>query len=810
MAGVEIDGKFFSLNGRRFAFRGVTYGTFAPREDSALFPSRSQIKSDFASIQNSGFDTVRTYTEPPDDLLDLAADWGLHVFAGVHWNDWRYLRGASRRQQREVARDARQIVAGAARRLAGNDTVAAISVGNEIPADVVRWVGTSRVASLVRELADTVREQDPGRLVTYANYPTTEYLPLEALDFLTFNVFLEGANDLKRYLNRLHNLAGDRPLVLGELGAHASAGEYGDCAQASAIRLQLETALERGVGGTCVFSWTDEWSVAGEQVLGWQFGLTRTDRSPRAALRVIEDFNRRSVADLTPAHGWPSVAVVICAYNAESTLEECLRHVSALDYRPLEVIVVDDGSRDDTVDVARGFPHVRLVRIDHAGLGAARNAGYRAARSELIAYLDSDAYPCPEWPYYLALGASEAGLGGVGGPNIPPPADPRGARRVARASGGPIHVLLEDDRAEHVPGCNMAFRRTVLEELGGFDPIFTSAGDDVDFCWKVLDDGYEIAFHPAAFVWHHRRGSTRAYLRQQRGYGRADALVALRHPARINAIGAARWVGRIYRPTTGALRGQRVYHGLYATAPFQSVYSSGTTVLDTAQQIGVPLAAAVLLVTPATPFVPVLLVPVGAAAVTLLALFTISARQILPQGRSAGARARFQISVAMLDMAQTVVRLWGRTFPGTDRVIVPPPPPSLPSAVLLTTRVMAFSDLGSRGELVGAVVAALRYAGFFVQASTGWETCDACVSGSLTVKATISTVSAPAGVVQLRVRRWPRVALGVGLAVAGAALVANAALAIVIVMALALETARGLWRTGPGVRRAIQRAGGMS
>ena len=224
MGGVEIDGKFFSLNGRRFPFRGVTYGTFAPREDSAPFPSRSQIKSDFAAIQSSGFDIVRTYTEPPGDVLDLAADWGLRLFAGVHWNDWRYLCGASRRQQREVARRAHQIVAGAARRLAGNDTVAAISVGNEIPADVVRWVGTSRVASVVRELADTVREQDPDRLVTYANYPTTEYLPLESLDFLTFNVFLDRASDLKPYLNKLHNLAGDRPLVLGELGAHAPTG----------------------------------------------------------------------------------------------------------------------------------------------------------------------------------------------------------------------------------------------------------------------------------------------------------------------------------------------------------------------------------------------------------------------------------------------------------------------------------------------------------------------------------------------------------------------------------------------------------
>ena len=806
MAGLEIDGKFFSIDGRRFSFRGVTYGTFAPREDLALFPPRHQIKSDFAAIQSVGFNIVRTYTEPTKDLLELAGEEGLLLFAGIHWNDWRYLCGASRRQQRDVVRRAHQIVADAARRLAGNDTVAAISVGNEIPADVVRWVGTSRVASVVRELVDAVREQDPERLVTYANYPTAEYLPLESLDFLTFNVFLEGASDLKRYLNRLHNLAGDRPLVLGELGVHTQGDDGGDERQAAALRLQLETALERGVGGTCVFSWTDEWAVAGEQVIGWQFGLTRADRSLRPAFCVLEELNHRSVADLMPAGGWPSVSIVICAFNAASTLEECLRHVSALDYRPLEIVVVDDGSSDATAALAGSFVNVRLVSIEHAGLGAARNAGYRAATSELVAYLDADAYPSPEWLYYLALGMREGGLGGVGGPNISPPSDPLAAQRVARASGGPIHVLVADDRAEHIPGCNMAFRRAVLEELEGFDPVFTSAGDDVDFCWKVLDQGYEIAFHPAAFVWHHRRGSTRAYLRQQRGYGRADALVAARHPDRFNVVGAARWTGRIYRPTTGALGRQRVYRGPFATAAFQSVYSSDTTALDVAQQVGVPLAVAVLLASPVTFFVPALLVPVGAAAAALFALFVMAARRVLPQGRTRAQRAWFQFSVAMLDMAQTVARLWGRSLIGSARAPILTSA-SLPQPLSLTRRAVVFPDVSPRDELVRAVLATLRNCGFSIRTSTGWDDYDARLLGSLTVCADLFTVSAPAGVVQLHFRRRPRRALFAGLALLGIAVALSATFAFMLGAVLIVGIARGFWKTGPAVRRALVRTG---
>ena len=72
----------------------------------------------------------------------------------------------------------------------------------------------------------------------------------------------------------------------------------------------------------------------------------------------------------------------------------------------------------------------------------------------------------------------------------------------------------------------------MLKEVGGFDPAYTSAGDDVDVCWKVLDANWKIGFHPAALVWHHRRSGLREYLRQQRGYGRSEALVEARHPDR--------------------------------------------------------------------------------------------------------------------------------------------------------------------------------------------------------------------------------------------------------------------------------------
>ena len=76
---------------------------------------------------------------------------------------------------------------------------------------------------------------------------------------------------------------------------------------------------------------------------------------------------------------------------------------------------------------------------------------------------------------------------------------------MAHAPGGPVHVLLSDEVAEHIPGCNMAYRLDRLRAIGGFDPRFRIAGDDVDICWRLQERGWTLGFSPAAVVWHHRR-----------------------------------------------------------------------------------------------------------------------------------------------------------------------------------------------------------------------------------------------------------------------------------------------------------------
>jgi glycosyltransferase involved in cell wall biosynthesis len=789
-----VDGKHFALGNQRFHLRGVTYGTFAPRDDGARFPSREVVKRDFSAMAQAGFTTVRTYTVPPDDVVDLAADWGLRLLVGAFWPDWRYLVGARRSDVRRVVRDARHEVREQARSLAGCDQILAISLGNEVPADVLRWFGTDTIARAIDDLVEVVREEDANVLVTYANYPTAEYLPLPGLDFLTFNVFLEHDHDLRKYLTRLHHLAGDRPLVLGELGRHVESVND-EARQSELLDAQLAAAMDRGVAGTCVFSWTDEWQVGEVPVTDWRFGLTSADRRPRPALEVCKKWNARTVRDLD--FPWPSMSVVVCAYNAAATVEECLRYTRGLDYPFLEVLLVDDGSTDETASIAEAVcaadPRMRVIRAPHQGLSAARNIGWQNASGDLVVYLDSDAYPTPEWPYYLALGLDTPQVGGVGGPNLPPPGDGTAAQIVARAPGGPVHVLLSDDRAEHIPGANMAFWKVVLEQVGGFDPVYTAAGDDVDLCWKVLDHGWEIAFHPAALVWHHRRDSVRSYLTQQRGYGRSEALVARRHPDRFTSVGTARWHGLIYDSFAPSLLRQRVYRGLYGAAAYQSVYRAGGHAIDIVHQVGVPLAVASLALIPVTFFFSILTVVPAVGIALLLGLFLHDATAARPPRDTRAHRLLFRCGVAFMHLAQPVVRTCARWRENRLSRREPPQYARLPGPVQqLAHGVLLIPADRSRAQLASDLVGDLRRAGIPVIVPSGWEDHDASLVASWLVVGELVTTSYPVGCMQIRVRRKVRLMrLAVALGFTGLCAVASPWIAVACLVGMSADVIRG-------------------
>ena len=156
------------------------------------------------------------------------------------------------------------------------------ALGNEIPAPLVRWLGRRRVERYLERLYWVVKDADPESLVTYVNYPTTEYLQLPFLDLVCYNIYLESQERYASYLARLQNLVGDRPRLMGEIGLDSL--RHREEAQARVLDWQIRTSFAAGCAGAFVFAWTDEWYGAGADVDDWDFGLTGRERRPKPAL----------------------------------------------------------------------------------------------------------------------------------------------------------------------------------------------------------------------------------------------------------------------------------------------------------------------------------------------------------------------------------------------------------------------------------------------------------------------------------------------------------------------------------------------
>ena len=159
-----------------------------------------------------------------------------------------------------------------------------------------------------------------------------------------------------------------------------------------------------------------------------------------------------------PASGDVNLSVVIPTYNRARFLPGVVESLRQSGVPGLEVLVVDDGSTDNTAALVQPF-EVRLIRTQNRGLSAARNNGMEAASGSIVAYIDDDAYPDAHWLQYLAWTYLTTEYAGVGGPNIAPANDGEIAECIAHAPGGPAHVLLSACEAEHIPGCNCSFRK---------------------------------------------------------------------------------------------------------------------------------------------------------------------------------------------------------------------------------------------------------------------------------------------------------------------------------------------------------------
>ncbi|OLN24698.1 Beta-1,3-glucosyltransferase [Desulfovibrio sp. DV] len=651
---IRARGRYLFAGEDKFFIKGVTYGPFPENSRGEPLPEDETVAHDFELMRRAGINSIRVYYVPPRHFLDIAARFGIRVMIGVPWPQHLCFL-----DQWEVKEDIKKTIRESVASLAGHPAILAWLIGNEIPSHIVRWHGAGKVETFLEKLTNIVREEDPEGLVTYANYPSTEYLRLPFLDFLSFNVYLHDEKAFRSYVKRLQNVAGELPLVLSEFGMDSIRNDEEHVAET--LAWQLRASFELGVSGTMVFAWTDEWFTGGHLVEDWKFGIVSEVRKQKPAYKAVADVYRQKLPHL-PANA-PFISVVVCAYNADSTMDGCLASFAKVDYPNFEVIVVDDGSTDATGEIAdrhaAAAPYIHVIHQPNLGLSAARNVGMNAARGPIVAYTDSDCYVDPHWLHYMAWAFEDPRFVAVGGPNLPPPDDNRTAACVAVSPGAPTHVLLTDEIAEHIPGCNMAYRKDYLAGIGGFDATYRAAGDDVDVCWRLQDQGHVIGFSAAMFVWHHRRCTISAYLKQQKGYGRAEALLIPKHKFRFNMLGNSRWAGRIYGDISGALLAARpiVYHGAFGMGLFQTLYEpkgSLAAYLPLSMEWMV-LALGLMLATPLSFVAGGIGLSMIAATLAFVGYRVSKAR--LPKRHD---NLASRLTIAALTLAQPVLRGWTR------------------------------------------------------------------------------------------------------------------------------------------------------
>lgn len=649
---VRVDGKFFRIGEKKFYLKGVTYGPFSPNSQGEHFAELDQTVRDFTQIHELGANLLRLYYVPPRWFLDLAAEHGFKLLVDIPWSKHAcFLDSDHTREQARLA------VRQAALACAFHPAVFALSVVNEIPPDIVRWSGAAKIAEFIDELVGEVKAVAPECLCTFGNYPPTEFLRPKEIDFQCFNVYIHNSKPFENYLARLQMIADSKPLILGEFGIDSlREGEERKC---EILAWKIESAYRCGLAGAIVYSFTDDWFTGGEQIVDWAFGLTTRERRPKASFQVVREMFR--VAPHFPLPQYPLVSVVVASYNGARTLQACLSSLQNLNYPAYEVILVDDGSIDSTPEIASHYPAVRYLRHQlNQGLSTARNTGIEAARGEIVAFTDSDCRADEDWLYYLVGDLLNSKFAGIGGHNLLPPEDSWVAAAVMVSPGGPTHVMLTDRLAEHIPGCNMAFYKWALLETGCFDPLFRKAGDDVDICWRLQQRGYRLGFSPAGFVWHYRRSTVIDYLKQQRGYGEAEALLVHRHPEYFNWFGGSQWQGRIYSPARFGVitRSAIIYHGTFGSGFFQTLYTAQPALalmLVTSLEYHVFLTLPLLVLSVVFP----ILAPLAlTGSLISLAVCGVAAFQAdLPKAKK---RFRFRLLVALLFFLQPIVRGWAR------------------------------------------------------------------------------------------------------------------------------------------------------
>lgn len=214
------------------------------------------------------------------------------------------------------------------------------------------------------------------------------------------------------------------------------------------------------------------------------------------------------------------ISIIVITHNEAQNIRGCLDSLLLQDYPPekYEIIVVDSSS-DETPQIVQQYKRVRLIKSEK-GYSQQRNKGWQAAKYELVAFTDADCLIPPEWLKKINHAFKNEKIAGIGG-NAFPPHGTAGfglwTACVGHPAGGAVgfdaNIKMTKNGVYFVAGCNSAFRKRALSEVGGFDPRFYDGGEDVDLSRRLRAKGFFLAYIPDFTVYHKPRNTLKSYCR---------------------------------------------------------------------------------------------------------------------------------------------------------------------------------------------------------------------------------------------------------------------------------------------------------
>ncbi len=351
------------------------------------------------------------------------------------------------------------------------------------------------------------------------------------------------------------------PIAVGHIDLAESAAVEADPTQAHHVRL-LVRLLRRPIGFVDITTnggWADRPAI--------ELAVTQQLAEPLAhalsALGLPSDAHPAQLPMLVREHHQPftdkphsaQVSVVVSTRERPESLRRCLVSIAASTYPELEIIVVDNAPvTNATQDIVETFmatdPRFRYIVEPRKGLSHGRNCGLMAASHELVAYTDDDVEVDAWWVHALA-DRFERSPDAACVTGLVPPAtierpeelqfdqrvnwssncSPQRYTRVTNTVDSPAYPFTAGIFGT---GANFAVRRSVMQTIGGFDPLLgagstTRGGEDLDAFLRIILEGYALEYEPAAIVWHHHRSSPEELWTQMYGYGVGLSAFMVKH-----------------------------------------------------------------------------------------------------------------------------------------------------------------------------------------------------------------------------------------------------------------------------------------